>query len=75
MVIKQFSEDEKNFTLEFNEFLKMIADENKLKKMKNQDEIIEAFRYTSLTKVLLINSYMESYVTGFLIELEKDKDE
>ena len=55
MVIKQFSEDEKNFTLEFNEFLKMIADENKLKKMKNQDEIIEAFRYTSFTKVLLIN--------------------
>ena len=55
MVIKQFSEDEKNLTLEFNEFLKMIADENKLKKMKNQDEIIEAFRYTSLTKVLLIN--------------------
>merc|ERR1712012_1313977 len=43
-IIKKFSNDTKNYSLEFNEFLKMIAHDKNINTSENCDELIEAFR-------------------------------
>ena len=42
--VKQFSGDKRNKSLEFNEFLKMMAVEIKSTPDKARDDLIEAFR-------------------------------
>ena len=43
--VKNVSADSKNNTLEFNEFIKMVALDMKTDATKNRDELFEAFRW------------------------------
>ena len=43
-IIKKFSNDTKNYSVEFNEFLKMIAHDKNINTSENCNELIEAFR-------------------------------
>ena len=43
--VKNVSADSKNNTLEFNEFIKMVALDMKMDATKNRDELFEAFRW------------------------------
>ena len=43
--VKEVSEDSKNFSLEFNEFLKLVAPDIKSDATKHQDELFAAFEY------------------------------
>ena len=43
--VKEVSEDSKNFSLEFNEFLKLVALDIKSDATKHQEELFAAFEY------------------------------
>ena len=47
-LVRGFSSDEKNCSMEFNEFLKMIATEERKDSQPKGDALLEAFRYFSL---------------------------
>ena len=44
--VKEVSDDPKNNSLEFNEFLKMVALDLKSDATKNKNELLDAFRLT-----------------------------
>ena len=43
-IVKKFSDDKKNNSLELNEFIKMIAVDVKRDATGNQEELLDAFR-------------------------------
>ena len=47
-LVRGFSSDEKNCSMEFNEFLKMIATEERKDSQPKGDALLEAFRCYSL---------------------------
>ena len=44
-IVKKFSDDKKNNSLELNEFIKMIAVDVKRDATGNQEELLDAFRW------------------------------
>ena len=52
--IRQFSEDNRNCSLEFNEFLKMVAHDNKYIPLDKAEELTEAFRFLGVFSILVL---------------------
>ena len=55
--VKNVSADSKNNTLEFNEFIKMVALDMKTDATKNRDELFEAFRWMWIKIMNLFKNY------------------
>ena len=55
--VKNVSADSKNNTLEFNEFIKMVALDMKTDATKNRDELFEAFRWIWDDKCESVENY------------------
>ena len=55
--VKNVSADSKNNTLEFNEFIKMVALDMKTDATKNRDELFEAFRWIWYDKYESVENY------------------
>ena len=51
--VNKFSTDKKNYSLEFNEFLKMMAIEMKRDANRTAAELTDAFRFTFLAAIAL----------------------
>ena len=51
--IRQFSEDNRNCSLEFNEFLKMVAQDNKYISLDKAEELTDAFRFLGVFSILV----------------------
>ena len=57
-LVKGFSSDEKNCSMEFNEFLKMMATEERKDSQPKGDALLEAFRCFS-------KKFMQCFVGGW----------
>ena len=66
--MKNVSADSKNNTLEFNEFIKMVALDMKTDATKNRDELFEAFRWMGMMNMNLLK------IMNQCREFDKDED-
>ena len=72
-IVKKFSDDKKNNSLELNEFIKMIAVDVKRDATGNQEELLDAFRWGDEVTIKDTGCSQKKYLNKVFIKNRWDK--